>query len=54
MVKIPATEAGIPAIEQVLSEGVSVNVTLLFDVPVYARVREAWLRGPAATARRGR
>lgn len=45
MVKIPATEAGIPAIEQVVSEGINVNVTLLFDVAVYSRVREAWLRG---------
>jgi transaldolase len=45
MVKIPATAAGIPAIEQVLSEGINVNVTLLFDVGVAAVVREAWLRG---------
>lgn len=45
MVKIPATEAGLPAIEQVVSEGINVNVTLLFDVAVYSRVREAWLRG---------
>ena len=45
MVKIPATEAGLPAIEQVVSEGINVNVTLLFDVGVYSRVREAWLRG---------
>ncbi len=45
MVKIPATEAGLPAIEQVISEGINVNVTLLFDVAVYSRVREAWLRG---------
>lgn len=45
MVKIPATAAGLPAIEQVLSEGISVNVTLLFDVGVAAAVREAWLRG---------
>lgn len=44
MVKIPATEAGIPAIEQVLAAGISVNVTLLFDPVVAARVRDAWLR----------
>lgn len=44
MIKIPATEAGIPAIEQVLAHGISVNVTLLFDPSVAARVREAWLR----------
>jgi transaldolase len=45
MVKIPATEAGLPAIEQVIADGINVNVTLLFDVGVYTRVREAWLRG---------
>ncbi|MBC7460012.1 MAG: transaldolase [Thermoleophilia bacterium] len=45
MVKIPATAAGIPAIEQVLSEGINVNVTLLFDVGVAHAVREAWLSG---------
>jgi len=45
MVKIPATEAGIPAIEQVIADGINVNVTLLFDAGVAARVREAWLRG---------
>jgi transaldolase len=45
MVKIPATEAGIPAIEQVIADGINVNVTLLFEVAVYSRVREAWLHG---------
>jgi transaldolase len=45
MVKIPATEAGLPAIEQVIANGINVNVTLLFDVSVYSRVRESWLRG---------
>ena len=45
MVKIPATEAGLPAIEQVIADGINVNVTLLFDVAVYSRVRESWLRG---------
>lgn len=45
MVKIPATEAGLPAIEAVVADGINVNVTLLFDVSVYTRVREAWLRG---------
>jgi transaldolase / glucose-6-phosphate isomerase len=45
MVKVPATAAGLPAIEQLVSEGINVNVTLLFAVPVYARVVEAYLRG---------
>ena len=45
MVKIPATEAGIDAIEAVIAAGINVNVTLLFDVGVAGRVRDAWLRG---------
>ncbi|MEO6867122.1 MAG: transaldolase, partial [Gaiellales bacterium] len=44
LIKIPATEAGIPAIEQVLTDGIGVNITLLFDSGVAGRVREAWLR----------
>jgi len=53
MIKIPATEAGIPAIERVIDAGISVNVTLLFDVGVYARVREAWLSGLTSRLARG-
>ncbi len=45
MVKIPATEEGIPAIEQMIYEGVSINVTLIFALSMYERVAEAYLRG---------
>jgi transaldolase len=45
MVKIPATPAGIPAIEQMIAEGLSINVTLLFAVSMYEQVMEAYLRG---------
>ena len=45
MVKIPATEAGLPAIEQVVSEGINVNVTLLFSVKRYRDVLSAHLEG---------
>jgi transaldolase len=45
MIKVPATPAGVPAIEQLIAEGINVNVTLLFAVSVYADVVEAWLRG---------
>ena len=45
MIKVPGTEAGIPAIEQLLSEGINVNVTLLFSLAGYERVMEAFLRG---------
>jgi transaldolase/glucose-6-phosphate isomerase len=43
MIKIPATEEGIPAIEQALYEGMNVNITLLFAVSYYERVMEAFL-----------
>lgn len=45
MIKVPATEAGIPAIEQLTADGVNVNVTLLFSVQRYEQVIEAYLRG---------
>jgi transaldolase len=43
-IKIPGTVEGVPAIEQLLVEGVDVNVTLLFSVEAYERVAEAYLR----------
>jgi transaldolase len=45
LVKIPATEAGLPAITRALAEGVSVNVTLIFSVERYQAVMEAYLQG---------
>jgi transaldolase/glucose-6-phosphate isomerase len=45
MIKIPATEPGLPAIRQMLSEGVNVNVTLIFAVERYRQVVEAFLSG---------
>ncbi|HET8587482.1 MAG TPA: transaldolase [Candidatus Limnocylindria bacterium] len=44
-IKIPATEAGIPAISQCIGEGINVNVTLMFSVDVYRRVARAYLDG---------
>ncbi len=44
-IKIPGTEAGLGAIQQVTSEGISVNVTLLFSLQRYAAVIEAYLSG---------
>ena len=44
-VKIPATAEGIPAIQQMISEGRSVNVTLIFSLVRYAEVMEAYLSG---------
>jgi len=45
MIKIPATQEGIPAIEEVIAEGINVNVTLIFAVGNYERVAEAFIRG---------
>jgi len=44
MVKIPATPAGIPAIEEALASGVNINITLIFSNDVYLQVMEAYLR----------
>ena len=44
-VKIPATAAGVPAIEQMVSEGRSINVTLIFSLERYRQVMEAYLNG---------
>ena len=44
-VKIPATEAGIPAIEDAVAEGININVTLMFSVEVYKRVARAYVAG---------
>jgi transaldolase len=45
MIKVPGTEAGLPAIEQLIAEGINVNVTLLFSLAGYERVMEAYLAG---------
>ena len=45
MVKVPATKEGIGAIQQLISEGINVNVTLLFSLEMYRQVREAYLSG---------
>ena len=45
MIKVPATEAGIPAIEELTARGVNVNITLLFSVARYEQVIDAYLSG---------
>ncbi|WP_346539477.1 transaldolase [Micromonospora sp. DPT] len=44
-IKIPATEAGLPAITATLAQGISVNVTLIFGLDRYSQVMEAFLAG---------
>ena len=53
MVKVPATPGGIPVIETLLSEGINVNVTLLFAKEVYEQVAEAFIRGLETRAAKG-
>jgi transaldolase/glucose-6-phosphate isomerase len=53
MVKIPATPEGLPAIQQALSEGININVTLLFSQDVYEKVARAYLAGLQAWAASG-
>src|SRR5215510_13377713 len=45
MIKVPATAEGIPAIQQLISEGINVNVTLLFSQAAYEKVAEAYIAG---------
>jgi transaldolase len=45
MIKVPATDAGIPAIEELTARGVNVNVTLLFSLARYEQVIDAYLTG---------
>lgn len=53
-IKIPGTREGIPAIEEMLYEGINVNVTLLFEVKVYEAVAEAYLKALERRAAEGR
>jgi transaldolase len=53
MIKVPATEPGIEAIEELTAHGVNVNITLLFAVERYEQVIEAYLRGLERRVRAG-
>jgi transaldolase/glucose-6-phosphate isomerase len=53
MIKVPATPAGIPAIQQLISEGINVNVTLLFAQEVYEQVVNAYITGLELLAAKG-
>ncbi|MFF9092269.1 transaldolase [Streptomyces sp. NPDC014802] len=53
MIKIPATKAGLPAITEVIAEGISVNVTLIFSLERYRAVMDAYLAGLEKAAAKG-
>jgi transaldolase len=53
MIKVPGTPEGLPAIRQLVGEGININVTLLFAQDVYEKVAEAYLAGLEDLASRG-
>ncbi|MGC2292435.1 MAG: transaldolase, partial [Candidatus Acidiferrales bacterium] len=53
MVKVPGTPEGIPAYQQLISEGININVTLLFALDVYVKVAEAYIAGLEQYAKNG-
>ena len=53
MIKVPGTAAGIPVFQQLIGEGINVNVTLLFAQDVYESVAEAYIAGLEELAKRG-
>jgi transaldolase len=53
MVKVPATAEGLPAIRQLLEEGININITLLFAQATYEQVAEAYLSALEARAKKG-
>ena len=54
MIKVPATEAGMPAVRTLIGEGINVNVTLIFAIRTYENVMEAYLDGLRTMQQRGR
>ena len=53
MIKVPGTAEGIPAIRQLVGEGININVTLLFAQEMYEKVAEAYIAGLEDLAKRG-
>src|SRR5256886_8739052 len=52
-VKIPATDEGLPAIEECIADGLNINITLMFSVKVYEDVARAYIRGLQRRAKAG-
>ncbi len=53
-IKVPGTAEGLPVIQQLISEGINVNVTLLFGLPRYRQVAEAFIAGIEARMAQGK
>ncbi len=54
MIKIPATDEGLPAIEQMIFEGRNINITLIFSVKRYKQVAEAYISGLEQRVKEGK
>ncbi len=54
LIKVPATKEGLPVIKQLISEGINVNVTLLFGLSRYREVAEAYIAGIEARLKQGK
>src|SRR3954469_22051299 len=54
MIKIPAAQEGIPAIEEAIYRGVNINVTMIFSIENYAQVAEAFIKGLERRAAEGK
>jgi len=54
LIKVPGTREGLPAIQQLIGEGINVNITLLFGLPRYRDVAEAYLKGLESLAAHGK
>jgi transaldolase len=53
MIKVPATQAGVPAIRALIAVGININVTLIFSLDRYAAVKEAYIQGLEDRVARG-
>lgn len=53
MIKVPATRQGLPAIQQLTGEGININITLLFGLPRYREVADAYISGLEELAAKG-
>ena len=53
LIKVPATPEGIPAIRQLIGQGINVNVTLIFSLEAYRKVQEAYISGLEDLAEKG-
>jgi transaldolase/glucose-6-phosphate isomerase len=54
MIKVPGTESGVPAVRQLIEEGININITLLFSQHAYQAVAEAFIAGLEARVKAGK